>query len=458
MTIADVIDRVKESPQNKVKIAISDIDGVLRGKYIHKDKFLSSVESGIGFCNVVFGWDCNDSCYKAFQHADTTQYTGWHTGYPDALATIDLSTFRTVPWDENVPFFLADFSKDKNNTNDLCPRTLVKKIVDRLNSMNLSASVAFEFEWFNFRESSEDIRLKKYSELRPITPGMFGYSILRSTHGQPYFRTLFEKLEEFKIPLEGLHTETGPGVYEAAICRSDPLETADRAVLFKSAVKEIAYPFGIIPTFMAKWNSALPGCGGHLHQSLWDNAQQKNLFYDEKAQDNISETCRSYIAGQLHCLPKILPLLAPNINSYKRFIEGYWAPTTATWGIDNRTAAIRAIPGSKNSTRLEMRVCGADINPYLALAASLASGLYGVERKLKLETQQIRGDATAYKNCEKLPNTLLAASEQFYQSEISRELFGEKFVEHFYQSRIWEWEQARSAVTNWELERYFEII
>src|SRR5258705_763128 len=187
-----------------------------------------------------------------------------------------------------------------------------------------------------------------------------------------------------------MRTETGPGTYEAAIVYADILEAADRAVLFKTAVKEIAYRHGILASFMAKINENLPGCGGHVHQSLWDKTGKKNLFFDEKDKMKMSDLAKNYLAGQLYCLPHILPMFAPTINSYKRLVEGAWAPTTLTWGMDNRTVALRVLAGSAKSCRLETRVIGSDVNPYLAMAASLASRLYGIKNNLKLKQPATR--------------------------------------------------------------------
>ncbi len=233
----NLVNELKKSPGNRVKVAITDIDGVLRGKYLHKDKFLIASESGFGFCNVVFGWDSADVCY------DNGSYTGWHTGYPDALARIDLSTFRHVPWDNQVPFFLGEFEASPGKPLEICPRQLLKKVLARAQSAGFKASCGMEFEWFNFKETPQSFAEKKFSSPEPLTPGMFGYSILRSSLNQPFFAALMEELAAFGIPLEGLHTETGPGVFEAAILYSDALEAADRAVLFKTSVKEIAYRF-----------------------------------------------------------------------------------------------------------------------------------------------------------------------------------------------------------------------
>ena len=279
---------------------------------------------------------------------------------------------------------------------------------------------------------------------------------LRSSQNSDYFNDLFDLPKDFGVPLEGLHTETGPGVYEAAITYSDALEAADRAVLFKSGVKEIAHRHGIIPSFMAKFNETLPGCSGHVHQSLWDG--NKNVFYDEKAKTRISKTMESYMAGQLLCLPYILPMLAPTINSYKRLVVGAWAPTTLTWAIDNRTTALRALPSNSKSTRLETRVVGSDSNPYLAMAACLAAGLYGIRKGLKLETAMTIGNGYADLKNGSLPGNLFQAAENMANSDIAKELFGEAFVEHFTQTRFWEWRQFNKVVTDWELKRYFEVI
>jgi glutamine synthetase len=285
---------------------------------------------------------------------------------------------------------------------------------------------------------------------------MFGYSLLRAGQNQPFFNAIMDELGAFRVPIEGLHTETGPGVFEAAILYSDALEAADRAILFKTSLKEIGARFGIMPSFMAKWNDKLPGSSGHIHQSLWHDG--KNAFYDERDPHKMSATFRHFLAGQMHCIPEILPFFAPTINSYKRLVEGAWAPTKVNWGFDNRTVAFRVIPGSSKSTRLETRVPGADVNPYLAVAAALASGLYGIEKKLELPAGPVLGNGYRDESATKLPSNLLEAATRLGESKIAREIFGEAFVEHFVNTRLWEWRQYQTAVSSWELERYFEII
>ncbi len=447
-----VVEEIGKDPLGKVKLAITDIDGILRGKVIHRDKFLSIADSGFGFCNVVFGWDSSDICY------DNTTYTGWHTGYPDALAAIDPATFRRVPWDNDIPFFLADFKNERNEPLEVCPRSLLKKIRDDALRLGFAAVFSEEFEWFNFRETPQELHERDFHEPRPITPGMFGYSLLRASKNSAYFNDLFDLLGKFGVPLEGLHTETGPGVYEAAILYDEVVEAADRAVLFKAGVKEIAHRHGIVPSFMAKWNQDLPGCGGHFHQSLWDKGRKKNLFHDAKDPNRMSDLMKSYLAGVLHCLPELLPMYAPTINSYKRLVEGAWAPTTPTWGVDNRTTAVRVLPGSAKSTRLEFRVCGADANPYLAMAANLASGLYGIRHKMKLTAPPTKASGYQDKSRGVLAADLWESTQKMKHSKLAREFFGEGFVTHFVRTREWEWRQYLKSVSDWELKRYFEII
>jgi len=452
MTTQEILQYVKDHPSGKVKLVFADIDGILRGKYVSADKFLSIAENGMGFCDVIFGWDSGDELY------DNTTYTGWHNGYPDAPARIDLATFRKIPWENDTPCFLGELVTKEGNPSPVCPRQLVKQMLAQATEMFYTPFFAQEFEWFNFAETPQSVQDKKFVGLTPLTPGMFGYSILRSSLKNDFFNDLFELMRKFSIPLEGIHTETGPGTYEAAITYSAIPEAADRAILFKTAVKEIAYRHGVMATFMAKINESLPGCGGHVHQSLWDKDAKKNLFHDEKDADKMSSVMKSYIAGQLHCLPEILPLFAPTINSYKRLVEGAWAPTKLNWGIDNRTVALRVLSGGSKSCRLETRVMGADVNPYLAIAGCLGAGLYGIKNKMELSLPPVKGNGYKTEGFEKLPGNLHEATQKMKTSAVAREIFGETFVEHFTQTREWEWRQHLKAVTDWEYKRYFEII
>ncbi len=450
-SFAEIKKKFNELDVKKVKLAVTDIDGILRGKIVSAEKFLSVAEKGFGFCDVIFGWDAADLAY------DNAKVTGWHTGYPDATAVIDLNTFRNIPWENEIPFFLADFCVPNGNAQSICPRALLKSVAKQCADMGYVPYFSQEFEWFNFLTTGAELHEQQFRNIRPLTNGMFGYSVLRASQNKAFFNDLIDLLTRFDVPIEGIHTETGPGVYEAAIRYSTVVEAADRAVLFKSGVKEIASGYGIVASFMAKWNENLPGCSGHVHQSLWSVDETKNLFSGVK-EGEISSLMESYIAGQLYCLPFILPMYAPSINSYKRLVEGAWAPTTITWAYDNRTTALRVLCGGTASTRLETRVVGSDCNPYLAMAACLASGLYGIKNKLKLNIAPTKGSGYADTQNGLLPKNLHEATEAMRNSDVAKELFGDAFVQHFAGTREWEWRQYAKAVTDWELKRYFEII
>jgi len=300
-----------------------------------------------------------------------------------------------------------------------------------------------EFEWFNFRENPQSWAAKKGVDPTPITPGMFGYSLLRANENREYFNALLDQMLAFRVPIEGLHTETGPGVYEAAIQFSEALEAADRALLFKTGAKEIAARFGIMPSFMAKWSAQYPGCSGHVHQSLSDGT--RNVFHDARGRHGMSKLFESYLAGQLAVALEFAPMYWPTVNSYKRLVDGFWAPVKPTWGVDNRTASFRVIPG-------------ADINPFLAVAALVAAGLHGVENGMKLSTAPITGTNVGGEKIPRAPRSLAATTEIFRRSAVARDWFGDDFVDHFSATREWEWRQWQDAVTDWELKRYFEII
>ncbi|MEP7138922.1 MAG: glutamine synthetase, partial [Caldimonas sp.] len=320
---------VRKSGSHKVKVAVSDIDGILRGKYLHIDKFLGAAEpapaGGFGFCDVVFGWDVADQTY------DNASLVGWQHGFPDALARLDLSTQRTVPWDGNVPFFLGEFVNPDHTPSLICPRQTLKRVLARAEKMGFVAMCGMEFEWFNFLETPQTWNAKCGVNPEPITPGMFGYSLLRMNRNREFMNALMDEMLAFGVPIEGLHTETGPGVYEVAIAFGEALEQADRSILFKTGAKEIGARFGIMPSFMAKWNAKYPGCSGHIHQSLKDGPDGKtNLFHDAKSPRKMSALFESYVAGQVACLMEFAPMFWPTINSYKRLVDGFWAPVKPT--------------------------------------------------------------------------------------------------------------------------------
>jgi glutamine synthetase len=435
----------------KIKIGGFDVDGVLRGKYVSLDKLKSAAAKGFGFCDVIFGWDVGDVLY------DNAEVTGWHTGYPDAHAVLDLSTLRPIPWEPGVVAILADFRDGSGGPHPACPRSLLRTVIGRAERMGFSAKFAVEYEFFLFRETPDSLHAKGFKKLDSLSPGMFGYSWVREGQNGALMRSILDGMRAFDIEIEGLHTETGPGVYEAALRYDDCLRAADKAALFKPAMKQIAFDNGLSVTFMAKWNAELPGSSGHIHQSLWQG--DKNAFAASDDPQGLSRVMRQYLAGQVRLMPELTGLISPTINSYKRYVPGVWAPLTASWGFENRTCALRVIgAGDPGATRIEYRQAAADINPYVAIATCLGAGLYGIEHDLAL-SPEARGDASAASAThEHLPRTLAEATRLLANSRAAREILGAPFVDHYLRTRDWEVRQYERAVTDWELRRYFEAI
>ncbi|QFT56183.1 glutamine synthetase family protein [Microbulbifer sp. THAF38] len=433
-----------------VKVGLFDLDGVMRGKYMSREKFFSSLEQGFSFCDVVLGWDVKDQLY------DNTRYTGWHTGYPDAPVRILPHSCRDIPFEDNMLLFLAEFDE---RAQVVCPRAALQRVVDRCRAIGFEPFAALEYEFFLFDETPASVREKGFRNLKPFTPDWFGYSMLRNSVHAELYREILDMGECMDFPLEGLHTETGPGVLEAAIAVDSAEAAGDKAALFKTFMKVLAQRMGLMATFMSRWSSDYPGQSGHIHLSLRDLDSGSAAFFDGSQPQGISETMRHFIAGQQRLMPEFLALFAPTVNSYRRLVPGFWAPTGANWGVENRTTALRAIPGSEKSQRVEYRLGAADANPYLALAAALGSGLYGVMQQWQ-PSVPIEGNAyaLAQEAQQELPTTLWDATQRLKNSETAHELFGSEFIEHFAASREWEEREYRRHVTDWELDRYFEII
>ena len=447
-----------------VKIGLSDIDGILRGKYLRRDKLSSVIRDSLGFCNVVFGWDSNDQLY------DNTRYTGWHTAYPDAQARLVPDTCRELPLEQqadgqNLLFFLGEFVDEA--TAQICPRRLLHRVIAKAEAMGFDPYAALEYEFFVFDETPQSVRDKGYRNLKPWTPGYFGYSVLRSTVNADFYQQLLSLCEQMDMPIEGLHTETGPGVLEAALAVDRIAAAADKAMLFKTFAKALAQKNGLMATFMAKWSHDYPGQSGHIHLSLrerpaaapQDTTPGRSVFYDAAAPHHMSTTQAWFLAGVQRYLPEFFAMFAPTVNSYSRLVPGYWAPLDATWGVENRTTALRLIPGSEKSQRIEVRIGSADANPYIALAAALGAGLLGIEQQLQ-PTPMVEGNAYTQSFAAELrfPATLWDAAQRLKASSAARSAFGDAFVEHFAATREWEERQFRRHVTDWELARYFEII
>ena len=449
-TIADAQAIVEQRKLAHVKVGVFDVDGIMRGKYISRAKFLSALESGYGFCDVVLGWDCQDQLY------DNVQFTGWHTGYPDAPARILPDSCRPLPFEGDTLLFLSEFAPPAEQ---VCPRGILRKVLERARSMGFEAYAGFEYEVFFFNETPQSIREKNYRNLQPMAPGWFGYSVIRNSVAADFYRQMLAMCETMDFGIEGLHEETGPGVIEAAIGFDGALAAADKAALFKTFVKVLAQRNSMMATFMAKWSRDWPGQSGHIHLSLRSRDDGKPVFHDPSQPHSMSTTMRHFVGGQQRLMPELLAMVAPTVNSYTRLIPGFWAPTDSTVGVENRTCALRIIPGSAKSQRVEYRVAAADANPYVILAAALASGLEGIEQRIEPEPL-VEGNAYDHKFPEALalPRTLWESAQRLKQSRMAREWFGDAFVQHFAATREWEEREFRKHITDWELARYFEII
>ena len=450
-TAEDARKIVRERNLTHVKIGVHDVDGVLRGKYLHVDKFLGALDGGLGFCDVVLGWDMNDQLY------DNVTYTGWHTAYPDAPVRIVPDTCRDLPMEAGGLFFLCEFS---DKAEEICPRGTLRRVLARAEKMGFELKCGFEYEFFVFAETPQSVRAKNYKNLTPVSPGYFGYSVLRNSVFAEWYKEVLDLGEKMDFSIEGLHTETGAGVQEAALRVSSGLAAADKAALFKTFIKVLAERRQWMATFMAKWSKDWPGCGGHMHLSLWRSGDKPaSAFFDPGQPHRMSATMQAFVAGQQALMPELLAMVSPTVNSFRRLIPGFWAPTSATWGVENRTTALRVIPGSEKSTRVEYRVAAADGNPYLALAAALGAGLWGIEHKLRLG-EPVTGNAYAQTQAtaRDLPRTLMEAAGRLRGSEAARSLFGSAFVDHYAATREWEEREHRKHISDWELERYFEII
>ncbi|MDJ0947284.1 MAG: glutamine synthetase [Alphaproteobacteria bacterium] len=446
---ADAKQIVESRGMSHVKVGVFDMDGIMRGKYMSREKFFYALDQGFGFCDVVLGWDSYDQLY------DNVTYTGWHTGYPDAPVRLLPESCRELPLEDNMLLFLGEFAEGAEL---LCPRGLLRRVAERANALGFEAQAACEYEFFVFDETPQSVREKNYRNLTPMTPGFFGYSVLRNSTHSDFYQDLLALCESMDFALEGLHEETGPGVLEAAIAVSPVVEAADKAALFKTFTKVMAQKRDKIATFMAKWSPDWPGQSGHIHLSL-KTKDGRSAFHDAEAEHTISTTMRHFLGGQQMLMPELVALLAPTVNSFTRLIPGFWAPTDATWGIENRTCALRVITGSEKAQRIEYRLAAADTNPYLGLAAALASGLWGIENEIE-PTGPVKGNAydMTFPAKLKLPATLWDAAQRLKKSKPARALFGDDFVDHFAASREWEEREFRKHITDWEMERYFEII
>ncbi|WFU54467.1 glutamine synthetase [Bradyrhizobium pachyrhizi] len=433
---------------NTARVAVAgvcDFDGVLRGKHVAAED-LSNGDKIVRFSEAVLAWDCSDRVIPA----------SFTKRPPSAFGDADLRILSRTgrPVSNRRDLYLAEFVGAHES---ICPRGVLRKVLRRAAEHGYSCTAAFEFEFMLFKESAETINNKPFDEWAPFTLGPFGYSLTRAIANEELFDEILALCENARTPLSGLHFETGPGVIEASLRHCDALDAADRAVIFKSMIKSWAQTKGMTASFMAKVSENWPGQSGHIHISM--SSDGNSAFYDSETRWNISETMSQFIGGQLKYMTEFCVLVAPNVNSYKRLVAGFWAPICPSWGVDNRSCAVRVIPGGSEAHHLEYRLSGADVNPYLALASALGSGILGIEEDADLAAPFV-GDASEEneRSLERLPQNLLEATSRFARSQKAIDLFGDRFVEAFSCSRRWEWEAIQHRVTDFERQRYFEII
>ena len=434
-----------------VRIGGADLDGVYRGKRVSADHFLAAAEEGFPQCEVIFGWDIQDRVIGSLPHSN------WESGFGDIVMRPDLSTLAVVPWEEGSASAVCDFYTEAGEPLAISPRFVLQRVVRRVLEAGLRPVMAAELEVRFFREDQESLREKGFSGLRPLNPGLNCYSIHHASIDEPLIGRVRQCMNDYGIPVDAYNREHGAGMYEINLRHTDALRAADQTMLYKSGCKEIAAQMGALPTFMAKFADNVDGCGGHIHQSLWSADGEESAFWDDGGDHHLSPVLKQYLAGLLATIPEFMLMYAPNVNSYKRIVPRTWVPTNLTWGLDNRTVALRVIASSPNAIRIENRVPGADLNPYLALAASLAGGLHGIERKLE-PPPPTKGNAYEVADAEPIPRSLPEALERFRASALAREAFGEEFVEQYAALRRWEVERHRLAVTDWERRRYFEMV
>ena len=427
--------------------ALVDMPGRLMGKRFHARHFLDSGHAETHCCNYLLANDVEMVPVPGFKSAS------WAQGYGDYVMKPDLSTLRRIPWAPGTALCLCDLLD--HHTHDLvphAPRSVLRRQVDRARALGFEPMMATELEFFLFEQGYRDLFDAGYRGLTPIARHNVDYAITQTTAEEPVMRDLRNMLYAAGIPVECSKGEAEAGQEEINVRYSDALDTADMHVLVKAATKDIAQAHGKAATFMAKYHHARAGSSSHVHQSLFRDGA--NAFYDKAADHGMSALMRSYVAGQLAHAGALTLFLAPWVNSYKRFVVGMFAPTKAVWSLDNRTAGFRVCGEDTRGVRIECRIGGADLNPYLACAALLAAGLDGIEQNMALQPA-FTGDAYGGGGAE-IPRTLGAAADAAEGSAMLRAALGGEVVDHYVRAARWEIEEQNRVVTDWEVARGFE--
>ena len=433
-----------------VLVCFVDMQGRLVGKRFHARFFIDSGYAETHGCDYLLANDITMEPVPGYKSAS------WAKGYGDFVLKPDMSTLRHIPWLDGTALVLCDVL-DNHTHAELphSPRAMLHKQVKRLEALGMQAMMASELEFYLFDETYESARQKAYSNLTTAGHYIEDYHIFQTTKEEEVMRSIRNGLEDAGIAVENSKGEWGPGQEEINIRYTDALQMADRHAILKNACKEIAYQNGKAITFMAKWNTELAGSSAHIHQSLWDTAGKQPLFFDKDAKHGMSGLMQHYLAGQLAYAREITWFLAPYINSYKRFQAGTFAPTKAIWSIDNRTAGFRLCGESSKAIRIECRIGGADLNPYLAFAALLAAGLSGIKEKMPLEAGFV-GDAYHGEQLREIPKTLREAVESMRHSKMLRTALDDEVIDHYVRTAEWEQSEHDREVTDYEVRRGFE--
>lgn len=439
---------VKSGEIDTVIAAQVDMQGRMMGKRFHADHFVKSAFKETHSCNYLLTVDMEMEPVPGFKSAS------WEQGYGDYTMTPDLDTLRRIPWQEGTALVLCDVTDHHGAPVPMSPRNVLKKQIARLADKGMVAKAATELEFYLFKESFEEAADGGFQTLTPISAYNEDYHIFQTSKEEHVMRALRNGLFGAGVEVECTKGEADAGQAEINVVYSDALTTADQHVLIKNATKEIADQQGHAVSFMAKWSYDFAGNSSHIHQSLW-TTEGKPLFVDPKGEHGMSNLMKSYIAGLLHHADATTLFLAPNINSYKRFAAGTFAPTKAVWSMDNRTAGYRVCGESSKAVRIECRVGGADLNPYLALAAQIAAGLDGIDKSMSLE-EEFSGDAYTAKDIREIPKTLRDATLAFGNSEMLRDAMGDDVVDHYVHAAEWEQFEYDRRVTDWEVGRGFE--
>lgn len=449
MTLDALRAEVEAGRIDTVLVAGIDMQGRLVGKRFHAAHFVNGGWEETHCCNYLLAVDMEMTTVQGYKTSS------WETGYGDYVLKPDMATLRPVPWLEGTALVLADML-DHHTHEDVAvsPRAILKRQVARARAMGLQPMMATELEFYLFENSYESLRDNGPRDLRAFSAYNEDYHLFQTTKEEDVMRALRNGLYGAGIPVENSKGEADAGQEEINYKYSDALDTADNHVIVKQAVKEIAWAKGKSVTFMAKYDHRKAGSSSHIHQSLWSLDGQPS-FFDKAAPHGMSDLMKHFLAGQLAHARDITAFLAPYVNSYKRFCVGMFAPTKAVWSADNRTAGFRVCGADTKAIRVECRIPGADINPYMACAALLAAGLDGIEKKMALEPE-MSGDMYTARDIREIPKTLREAADLLHGSAMLRAAFGDDVVDHYHHAAQWEISETDRVVTDFELQRLLE--